>query len=221
MYSYTEENYLKAIYKLSEQDARNITTNSIAELLDTKAASVTDMIKKLSDKKLLKYEKYRGVSLTEKGKLVAIETVRKHRLWEVFLYDKLKFGWEEVHDIAEQLEHIHSELLIDKLDNFLGNPTHDPHGDPIPGKNGQFQQTHVILLSALTPGQKAIMSGVAHHSVAFLKHLEKIGLLLGTELLIKEVNAFDGSVLVSINRKPAVYASKEIVKNVWVTQVKA
>lgn len=220
MYSYTEENYLKSIYKLSEAEPNSITTNAIAELLDTKAASVTDMIKKLSDKKLLKYEKYHGVTLTEKGKLVAIETVRKHRLWEVFLYDKLKFGWEEVHDIAEQLEHIHSELLIDKLDDFLGNPTHDPHGDPIPGKNGQFQKTNVALMSSLAPGQKAIMSGVAHHSVAFLKHLEKIGLLLGTELVVKEINGFDGSVLVSINRKPAVYASKEIVKNVWVTQVK-
>ncbi|MFN9519494.1 MAG: metal-dependent transcriptional regulator, partial [Bacteroidota bacterium] len=122
MYSQTEENYIKAIYKLSHQLQGNVTTNAIAEMLQTKAASVTDMIRKLSAKKIVNYEKYRGVVLTEKGKHIAVSVVRKHRLWEVFLFEKLNFGWDEVHEIAEQLEHIHSELLTDKLDEFLGYP---------------------------------------------------------------------------------------------------
>lgn len=219
MYSFTEENYLKAIYKLSEVVGSAINTNSIAEALDTKAASVTDMIKKLSDKKLLKYEKYKGVSLTDKGRLVAVETVRKHRLWEVFLYEKLQFGWEEVHDIAEQLEHIHSELLIDKLDDFLGNPTHDPHGDPIPSKTGEIQKLNVVALSVLKQDQKGIMSGVADHSVPFLKHLEKSGLVLGVSIQILELNDYDGSLKVKVG-STTTYVSKEVSKNIWVKQVK-
>lgn len=220
MYSFTEENYLKAIYKLSEKDAEKITTNAIAQVLETKAASVTDMIKKLSDKKLLKYEKYRGVTLTEKGRLIAVETVRKHRLWETFLYDKLKFGWEEVHDIAEQLEHINSQILTDKLDDFLGNPTNDPHGDPIPSKNGEIQKSNFILLSNMKPKQKTILSGVVDHSAAFLKHLEKTGLLLGKQLEIIEVNEYDGSIQVSINGADKMYISRDVAKNILVKAVK-
>jgi DtxR family Mn-dependent transcriptional regulator len=220
MYSFTEENYLKAIYKLSERDAEKITTNAISEMLETKAASVTDMIKKLSDKKLLKYEKYKGVTLTEKGRQIAVETVRKHRLWEVFLCEKLKFGWEEVHDIAEQLEHIHSELLTDKLDEFLGHPTHDPHGDPIPGKNGEIQKSNFVLLSTLGNRQRSVMSGVADHSVAFLKHLDKTGLVLGKQLQIDDVNEYDGSVSISINGAPSFYISRDVAKNVLVKVIK-
>ena len=216
MYSFTEENYLKAIYKLSERESEKITTNSIAQMLETKAASVTDMIKKLSDKKLLKYEKYKGVTLTEKGRLIAVETVRKHRLWEVFLFEKLQFGWEEVHDIAEQLEHIHSELLTNKLDDFLDNPTHDPHGDPIPSKSGEIQKSNFVILSSLKPKQKSILSGVVDHSAPFLKHLEKTGLLLGKQLEILEINEYDGSVLVSINSAEGVYLSRDVAKNILV-----
>jgi DtxR family Mn-dependent transcriptional regulator len=220
MYSFTEENYLKAIYKLSERESEKITTNSIATMLDTKAASVTDMIKKLSDKKLLKYEKYKGVTLTEKGRLIAVETVRKHRLWEVFLYDKLRFGWEEVHDIAEQLEHIHSELLINKLDDFLGNPTHDPHGDPIPSKNGEIQKSNFVLLSSIKLKQKTVLSGVVDHSAPFLKHLEKTGLLLGKQLEVLEINEYDESVLVSINNAKGIYLSRDVAKNILVKVIK-
>jgi DtxR family transcriptional regulator, Mn-dependent transcriptional regulator len=220
MYSFTEENYLKAIYKLSERETEKITTNAIAGMLDTKAASVTDMVKKLSDKKLLKYEKYRGVTLTEKGRLVAVQTVRKHRLWEVFLHEKLEFGWEEVHDIAEQLEHIHSEALTDKLDDFLGNPTHDPHGDPIPSKNGEIQKSNFVLLSTIKIKQKTILSGVVDHSPAFLKHLEKTGLLLGKQLEILETNDYDGSIELSINQAKGIYISKEVAKNILVKALK-
>lgn len=216
MYSFTEENYLKAIYKLSERDQDKITTNAIAEVLETKPASVTDMIKKLSDKKLLKYEKYRGVTLTEKGRIIAVETVRKHRLWETFLCEKLKFGWEEVHDIAEQLEHIQSELLIDKLDEFLGNPTHDPHGDPIPGKNGEIKKSNFVILSTVKTGQRSVMSGVVDHSVAFLKHLDKTGLVLGKLLEIHDVNDYDGSVSVSINSGKPFHISRDVAKNILV-----
>lgn len=216
MYSFTEENYLKAIYKLSELDQTNVSTNAIAEVLQTKAASVTDMIRKLADKKLLKYEKYKGVHLTEKGKRVAIDTVRKHRLWEMFLYDKLKFGWHEVHEVAEELEHIQSSLLIDKLDEFLGYPTHDPHGDPIPSKNGEIKKSNFVLLNSLVVGQMAVMSGVADHSALFLQHLDKIGFTLGRHCEVVEINAYDGSVKLKIDGKKVIDISKDVVKNTLV-----
>ena len=149
MLTLTEENYLKAIYRLSEGGAKAVLTNEIAELMSTKAASVTDMIKKLSLKNLIGYEKYYGVTITKQGKSEALMVIRKHRLWETFLVEKLHFSWHEVHDVAEQLEHIQSHLLIEKLDEFLGYPTSDPHGHPIPDKNGppaqspRFEKTRI------------------------------------------------------------------------------
>lgn len=138
MFSYVEENYLKAIYHLSDHGQKSVNTNAIAEEMSTTAASVSDMIKKLSQKKAVMYQKYRGVNVSAKGKDVALQVIRKHRLWEVFLVEKLKFKWDEVHEIAEQLEHIKSPLLITRLDDFLGYPKHDPHGDPIPNEHGEF-----------------------------------------------------------------------------------
>ena len=216
MYSFTEENYLKAIYKLSDVDGNGVSTNSIAEKLETKAASVTDMIKKLSNKKLLKYEKYKGVNLTQKGKDVAIQTIRKHRIWEVFLHEKLKFGWEEVHDVAEQLEHIQSELLINKLDEFLGFPTHDPHGDPIPGKNGEFQGNPFASLDTVELNKKVVLSGVINHSVSFLQHLKKIDLTLGQQLTIIERNDYDQSLKLMLNDQVEIFISNEVAKNILV-----
>jgi DtxR family Mn-dependent transcriptional regulator len=216
MYSFTEENYLKSIYKLSERVDSKITTNAIAELLKTKAASVTDMVQKLSDKKLLKYEKYKGVSLTEKGRLVAVETVRKHRLWEVFLFEKLQFGWDEVHDIAEQLEHINSEVLTNKLDDFLGNPSHDPHGDPIPTRNGEIKKSNLILLCDAKLKQKLIMSGVADHSASFLQHLNKIAITLGSKLELIDKNEYDGSIEIKVMADKHLHLSKEVAKNILV-----
>jgi DtxR family Mn-dependent transcriptional regulator len=216
MYSFTEENYLKSIYKLSERVDSKITTNAIAELLKTKAASVTDMVQKLSDKKLLKYEKYKGVSLTEKGRLVAVETVRKHRLWEVFLFEKLQFGWDEVHDIAEQLEHINSEVLTNKLDDFLGNPSHDPHGDPIPTRNGEIKKSNLILLCDAKLKQKLIMSGVANHSASFLQHLNKIAITLGSKLELIDKNEYDGSIEIKVMADKHLHLSKEVAKNILV-----
>lgn len=194
MYSFTEENYLKAIYKLSaETGETETTTNALAEAVATKAASVTDMLKKLSDKGLVRYEKYKGVGLSETGKDIALQVVRKHRLWESFLFEKLGFGWDEVHEIAEQLEHIQSEKLIDRLDAHLGFPKHDPHGDPIPDKTGKMAGDTFIALNLVAKGQHCLLSGVTDHSSAFLKSMERWGLGIGTELTPGETNAFDGT----------------------------
>ena len=216
MYSFTEENYLKAIYKLSAEEAA--TTNAIAEELNTKAASVTDMLRKLSEKKLITYIKYQGVSLTEKGRKVAVLTVRKHRLWEVFLHDKLAFGWDEVHDIAEQLEHIHSDVLIDKLDAFLNYPSVDPHGDPIPRKDGTIKDAKLKVLSDIAEGKRVIMSGVKEHAPVFLQYLEKTGLLLGTSIQVEEIVAFDGSVQLTLGKNTRIQISKEVAKNILVSE---
>ena len=215
MYSFTEENYLKAIYKLSERESEKITTNSIAQMLETKAASVTDMIKKLSDKKLLKYEKYKGVTLTEKGRLIAVETVRKHRLWEVFLFEKLQFGWEEVHDIAEQLEHIHSELLTNKLDDFLGNPTHDPHGSPIPTKDGRVEDVDFPSLSDLAVGQRAMIRRVDGRNPDKLRYLGELGLYPDTPVQLLEREPFGGPLRLLVKGKKRAIGP-ELARHVFV-----
>ena len=217
MYSFTEENYLKAIYKLHERSEESVNTNAIAEVLKTKAASVTDMLQKLSTKKLLKYEKYKGVLLTDKGRKVAVEIVRKHRLWETFLFDKLQFGWDEVHDLAEQLEHIQSEYLINKLDDFLDNPTHDPHGDPIPTRQGIIRKSELQLLSSITPGTKVVMSGVVDHGSLFLQHLNKLQINLGKRFEMMEVNAYDGSVKLKTDDNKLMEMSKDVAKNILVS----
>ncbi|MGE6219541.1 metal-dependent transcriptional regulator [Nubsella zeaxanthinifaciens] len=216
MQSYTEENYLKIIYHLSEI-SNPVLTNAIAERIQTKAASVTDMIKKLSDKELVNYVKYQGVTLTEKGKTTAINIVRKHRLWEVFLVDKLNFKWDEVHDVAEELEHIQSNLLVERLDEFLDFPRVDPHGDPIPDKNGNFAELAFIKLSKLKPTDKGTITGVSEHSSTFLKHLEKLGLTLGKRIEIIEVLEFDGSVELLVESQKT-NISREVAKHILITK---
>lgn len=220
MYSQSEENYLKAIYKLSEKNKGVVNTNAIAEVIQTKAASVTDMIRKLSDKKLLKYEKYKGVILTDKGWKVAVSIVRKHRLWEVFLHEKLKFGWDEVHEIAEQLEHIDSTLLVDKLDEYLGFPSVDPHGDVIPGKDGEVKKNNLDKLSTMKKGDKLIMSGVVDHTPLFLQYLDKSGISLGVTIEIIDVNAYDESLSIKINNhKSHFQVSKDVARNLLVKSI--
>ncbi|MDQ5929978.1 MAG: DtxR family transcriptional regulator, Mn-dependent transcriptional regulator, partial [Bacteroidota bacterium] len=162
--TFSEENYLKTIYHLTTLSVNGVSTNAIAEKMETKASSVTDMLKKLAEKDLVDYKKYQGVSLTDNGRLAAKMIVRKHRLWEVFLVEKLHFAWDEVHVIAEELEHIKSEKLINKLDDFLGNPTEDPHGDPIPNAVGQIISIEKQLLSELSTNEKAICVGVKDSS---------------------------------------------------------
>jgi DtxR family Mn-dependent transcriptional regulator len=214
----SEENYLKTIYHLTTISDAEVSTNAIAEKIETKASSVTDMLKKLSEKDLVNYVKYQGVSLTEKGKLSAKMIVRKHRLWEVFLVDKLDFSWDEVHDIAEQLEHIKSEKLVNKLDDFLGNPTEDPHGDPIPNAKGQIIKTEKQLLSELTVNQTGICVGVKDSSADFLKYLDKQEIALGSKIEIIGKESFDLSLKIKVDSKEMTISNK-IASNIFVKVV--
>ncbi len=213
MNSFTEENYLKAIFKLSQKTNDGVSTNAIAESLETKASSVTDMIKKLSEKKLVNYKKYQGVSLTKKGKDIAVSIIRNHRLWEVFLVEKLNFKWDEVHDLAEDLEHINSKKLTNQLDAFLEYPKYDPHGDPIPDKDGNIHRHQDITLADLKLNEQGIVVGVKEHSKSYLNYLESINLVLGTEIKVKEVVDFDRSMSVTINKENTVNISHQASKN--------
>ena len=211
----SEENYLKVIYHLSLVSPKGVNTNAIAGMLDTKASSVTDMLKKLSEKDLVAYQKYQGVTLTENGFRSAKMIVRKHRLWEVFLVEKLGFAWDEVHDIAEQLEHIKSEKLINKLDTFLGNPTEDPHGDPIPDAEGNIIKVEKQLLSEIGTAKKTICVGVKDTSAEFLQYLDKQKIALGSTIEILSKEDFDASLLLKVNNQELVVSSK-IAANLYV-----
>lgn len=216
--TFSEENYLKTIYHLTTISNLEVSTNAIAEMIATKASSVTDMLKKLAEKDLVNYKKYQGVSLTEKGKLSAKMIVRKHRLWEVFLVEKLDFSWDEVHDIAEQLEHIKSEKLINKLDDFLGNPTEDPHGDPIPDAKGRIIKIEKLLLSEVAINNVGICVGVKDTSSEFLKYLDKQGIALGSEIKVLFQEDFDFSLIIKINEKELLISNK-IASNLFVKLV--
>lgn len=216
--THSEENYLKAIYHLTVQLEAEVPTNAIAEMMETKASSVTDMLKKLADKALINYIKYQGVSLTDKGRHAAKMIVRKHRLWEVFLVEKLAFTWDEVHDIAEQLEHIKSEQLINKLDDFLGNPTEDPHGDPIPDAQGKITKTEKLLLSELIENETAICVGVKDSSADFLQYLNKQKIALGAVIKVLGRENFDASLHLIINDTPLTVSSK-IAGNLYVKRI--
>jgi DtxR family transcriptional regulator, Mn-dependent transcriptional regulator len=218
MLSFTEENYLKAIYRLSDGGAKAVLTNEIADSMNTKAASVTDMVKKLSGKNLISYEKYYGVKITKPGKNAALMVVRKHRLWETFLVEKLQFSWDEVHDVAEQLEHIQSPLLIEKLDEFLGNPSVDPHGHPIPDKNGKIQTLQCVQLSDFPLKKKTNIRSVKNGSPSFLQYLSKIGVYIGASIIILEKIEFDGSLEVQIDGKQKIFISHDAAKNLLVTE---
>ena len=191
MHSSSEENYLKTIFKLQEQSGEIVINSDLARALEVHSASVTDMLKKMARKKLIHYEKSKGVRLTEKGKPVAIVIIRKHRLWELFLVEKLGFKWDEVHEIAEQLEHIDSEPLISRLDAYLGHPKSDPHGDPIPNADGVFSKSKSVLLSEMKKGNEGKFTGVIDHSASFLNYLDKIGISLGDTIKIKAVEEPD------------------------------
>jgi DtxR family Mn-dependent transcriptional regulator len=217
MHTLTEENYLKAIYRIFEHSGEIVSTTAIAEILEINAASVTDMFKKLGQQKLVDYEKSRGVKPTEKGKKIAVQIIRKHRLWETFLVDKLKFSWDEVHDIAEQLEHVRSETLIERLDKLLNFPKFDPHGDPIPDKNGKLPELNSILLSEGKKGSSYRITGVGKNSDAFLKYLKKMGLALGSTIKVREVEEFDGSIMIQIqDSKSELMLSREATSNLLV-----
>lgn len=210
-----EENYLKTIFHLERKLNSDVSTNALAERMQTRASSVTDMMQKLADKKMLVYKKYKGVQLTEKGKKAAAYVVRKHRLWEVFLVDKLKFHWDEVHDIAEQMEHIKSVELIKRLDAFLGHPDFDPHGDPIPDKEGNIKKAEKRLLSELIKNQTGICVGVKESSPEYLQYLDKKNISIGTKINVLGKEFFDGSMMIQVERDQF-FISKQIAENLYV-----
>lgn len=217
--TYSEENYLKIIYHLSANAPKgSITTNAIATEMESKPSSVTDMVQKLADKGLVDYKKYQGVSLTDEGRFMALMIVRKHRLWEVFMLEKLDFSWDEVHDVAEQLEHIKSEKLINKLEEFLDFPTEDPHGDPIPDRNGKLPKMDKKLLSEMAVGKKVICVGVKDSSSAFLQYLDKQQIALGSALEVTGKEDFDLSLQLRINGRD-IAVSNKIAANLFVKPV--
>lgn len=220
MNSFTEENYLKAIYKIAESTRGPIATNDIARRLNTTAASVTDMLKKLSKKRYIKYKKYQGLSMTDSGRKVALGIIRKHRLWEMFLVKVLKFKWDEVHDIAEQMEHIQSDKLVQHIDKALNFPRFDPHGDPIPDGNGKMvlPKEKAVLLSEVKEGKQHVITGVVDHSRAFLQLLDKSGIVLGSKVKVKAVQPYDRSLSLLLNGKRNIFISNQIAQNILVTK---
>lgn len=216
-HSYTEENYIKAIYKLSAGGMDDVNTNAIAEMLETKAASVTDMLRKLSAKGIVNYVKYKGVSLTEAGERVALQIIRKHRLWETFLVDKLHFNWDEVHEVAEELEHISSELLTKRLDEFLGYPKFDPHGDPIPSESGEMKPKKQQLLAEMNIGDEGKVVGVNDSQPLFLQYLDKLGIGLGSSIKISDRLPYDNSLEIILNDERQLLLSNEASKNIFLS----
>jgi DtxR family Mn-dependent transcriptional regulator len=215
MNTLAEENYLKSIYHLS-LNAGNVSTNQIAASLNTKAASVSDMIKKLADKSLVNYAKYQGVSLTPAGEKIAVSIIRKHRLWEYFLVEKLNFKWDEVHEMAEEMEHISSKELIDRLDKFMDYPRYDPHGDPIPDSNGNIKTHQLVAVATITTNTKGIISGVRDHSAAFLQYLEKQNLTIGKAITVTETIDYDHSMIIKTDNG-TIHISRDVANNLLVS----
>jgi len=214
-FSASEENYIKTIYHLQQRDG-TVTTNELAARLQTKPASITDMMKKLKTKKLVNYQPYRGFRLTTEGNKVALGIIRRHRLWEYFLAEKLKFNWDEVHDIAEDMEHVSSKKLIDKLDEFLGYPRFDPHGDPIPDANGKLEAGKKICLTDLPTNKQVIVSQVTNQSGELLELLKHQGISIGAKLEVKKKFDFDHSIEIKVNKLPVIIMSEQLAKNIYV-----
>ena len=217
MHSFTEENYIKAIFKLQEQNGETVVNSDLAKAMKVHSASVTDMLKKMAKKKLINYEKSKGFKLTEKGRQIAISIIRKHRLWEVFLLEKLGFKWDEVHEIAEQLEHVGNESLINRLDNYLGHPKADPHGDPIPNANGVFAKSRSVLLSEMKKDEQGKFTGVIDHSPSFLTYFDKIGLILGESVKIKVIEDYDHSFTIQLKGKKELTVSNMVASNILIS----
>ena len=216
--SKSEENYLKSIFNLSEFGNKQVTTNSISKILNIEPASVTDMIKKLSKKNLIYHEKYKGSTISKSGIKIALQIIRRHRLWEVFLYDKLNFKWDKIHDIAEELEHVSSEELIDNLDKFLKYPKIDPHGDPIPNKLGEMNFVDKISISDLNVNENGIVSRIINEDEEFFNLLKKLKIEIGTEVKIVDKIEYDESIEILINKK-TVIISKDIANNIKITKI--
>ncbi|WP_373520376.1 metal-dependent transcriptional regulator [Aquiflexum sp.] len=216
--TYAEENYLKAIYHLSEGGKKGVSTNDISGEMKTKPASVSDMLRKLGDKAVIEYRKYYGVHITEAGKKLALQTIRKHRLWEVFLVEKLKFSWDEVHEVADELEHIKSRILIQRLDEYLGFPKFDPHGDPIPDEYGDVRSRPRLPLNELDLHATGQIVAVKDSSAAFLRYLDKVGAYIGARIKITDMVEFDGSIEILVDNKKSIFMSKDVAGNILVMQ---
>lgn len=217
MLTQAEENYVKEIFALEEDHNKSVSTNDLAEKLNTKPSSVTDMLRKLSAKNIVVYTKYKGTNLSQLGRKKAIEIIRKHRLWETFLVEMLQFSWDEVHEIAEQLEHIQSEPLINKLDAFLGHPHADPHGDPIPDQQGRFQFTKQTSLADLKIGSQGVLVSVKDSSAPFLHYLNKNQIALGDLIQVVDIEPFDRSFKIEHKSKRMVI-SENIARNLYLYQ---
>jgi DtxR family transcriptional regulator, Mn-dependent transcriptional regulator len=216
MFSSTEENYLKALLHLtliSEREEAG--TNEIAAYLGVKPATANDMLKRLKEKKVLKYEKYGKVSLTEKGRVLAIEVLRKHRLWETFLYEKLEFTWDEVHEVAEQLEHIQSHKLVDKLDKFLAYPKYDPHGDVIPNAKGEMSEPFRKTLAEMAPGKTCKMVAVKDNTAPFLQYVVQVGLGINNNIKVLSKQPYDAIMEIEVEGKRS-HVSQKFAENILV-----
>ena len=216
--TYAEENYLKAIYHLSEGGKKGVSTNDISGEMKTKPASVSDMLRKLGEKAVIEYRKYYGVHITEEGKKLALQTIRKHRLWEVFLVEKLKFSWDEVHEVADELEHIKSRVLIQRLDEYLGFPKFDPHGDPIPDEYGDVRSRPRLPLNELDLHSTGQIVAVKDSSAAFLRYLDKVGAYIGARIKVTDMVEFDGSIEILVDNKKSIFMSKDVAGNILVMQ---
>ncbi|MBV9986115.1 MAG: metal-dependent transcriptional regulator [Chitinophagaceae bacterium] len=217
-FSITEENYIKAIFHLQQEDG-TVSTNDLSAVLQTKPASVTDMLKKLKTKKLLSYERYKGVRLSAEGRRLALGIVRKHRLWEYFLFNTLQFGWDEVHEIAEELEHVTSKKLVEKLDAFLGYPRFDPHGDPIPDSHGKMTVRQQLNLIDLPVNKMAEVSGVGSQSSELLELLKHRNISMGTKLEVKRRFSFDHSLEIRIKGQQPFIISQQLAQALFVKLV--
>ncbi len=219
MLSFTEENYLKTIFLIIENNKRTASTNEIAEKINTKAPTVTDMLKRLSSKNLIEYKPYQGVQFTDEGLEQSIMLVRKHRLWETFLVKKLGFGWGEVHDIAEELEHVKSIQLTNKLEEFLGFPKNDPHGDPIPDRFGRLDYHLDVTIANLGLNQFGLVVGLKDTSPDFLNFLMKSGLTLGQSVGVKDINEFDNSIDILVGSTNPVSISSVVAENIYIKKL--
>lgn len=217
MLSLSEENYLKAVYHLSDGGKSEVNTNSISEYIQTRAASVTDMIKKLAAKGLVDYEKYHGLTITKEGTNEALQIIRRHRLWEVFMVSKLEMDWDEVHEIAEHLEHIKSDILTERLDQFLNYPKFDPHGDPIPDRNGKMSTLEKLPLLNAEEETEALVIAVENSEDTFLKYLNKIGIKIGVRISVVEKFEYDGSMELIVADR-TIQISGKTAKNILITR---
>ena len=211
-----EENYLKAIYHLSEGGKKGVSTNDVSAAMKTKPASVSDMLRKLGEKEVIEYRKYYGLHITEEGKKLALQTIRKHRLWEVFLVEKLKFSWDEVEEVADELSHVKSRVLIQRLDEYLGFPKFDPHGDPIPDEYGDVRARPRLPLNELDLGSTGQIVAVKDSSPAFLRYLDKVGAYIGARIKVMDKTEFDGSVEILVDNKKSIFMSKDVAGNILV-----